>query len=67
MAELLTKPELAELLKMTKRQIDTLCESRTRKKQPQSVRLPVIKINGNVRFDRSDVDAWIERLKEDTA
>lgn len=60
--ELLDTKEVAALLKMSKRQVDTLCESRTREKQKHPI--PVIKINGNRRFLRADVEAWLLKLRE---
>lgn len=62
--ELWTKEELADFLKMSKRQIDTLCETRTRAKQRPEHRLPVLKINGNVRFARPAVERWLQTLQE---
>jgi predicted DNA-binding transcriptional regulator AlpA len=65
MSDVLTKPELAEFLKMTVRQIDSLCETRVRARQKHP--LPVFKINGSVRFSRSKVEAWLQSLQEEAA
>jgi predicted DNA-binding transcriptional regulator AlpA len=60
--EILTIDELASLLKMSRRQIYTMCESRTRTGSMKDYPLPVLKINGNLRFRKADVDSWVERL-----
>jgi predicted DNA-binding transcriptional regulator AlpA len=67
MGEILTIDELAALLKMTKRQIYTMCERRTREGAMKDHPLPVLKINGNLRFRKVDVDAWVEKLTEKRA
>jgi excisionase family DNA binding protein len=67
MGEILTIDELAALLKMTRRQIYTMCETRTRNGVMKDHPLPVLKINGNLRFKRADVDAWLLRLTEQKA
>jgi len=50
MGEILTITELPELLKMSTRQIYTMCETRTRNGSMKDHPLPVLKINGNLRF-----------------
>lgn len=67
MGEILTIDELAALLKMTRRQIYTMCERRTRNGAMKDHPLPVLKINGNLRFKRADVDAWLLKLTEQKA
>lgn len=67
MTQILTKSELADLLKMTPRQIDTLCETRTRKKQRPEHRLPILRVNSNVRFVLADVERWLQQLREEQA
>jgi predicted DNA-binding transcriptional regulator AlpA len=64
MNEILTITELAAHLKMTKRQIYTMCEKRTRTGPMRDHPLPVLKINGNLRFRKADVDSWVARLAE---
>jgi predicted DNA-binding transcriptional regulator AlpA len=64
MGEILTIDELAALLKMTRRQIYTMCETRTRNGAMKDHPLPVLKINGNLRFRKSDVDSWLMLLAE---
>ena len=65
--EILTVDELAGLLKMSKKQIYTMCEARTRCGAMKNHPLPVLKINGNVRFLRKDVDSWLAGLLESKA
>ena len=48
--EILTVDELAALLKMTKRQSYTMTETRTLEGGMKDHPLPVLKINGNLRF-----------------
>ncbi len=62
--EILTITELAALLKMSKKQIYTMCETRTRNGAMKTHPLPVLKINGNLRFLRKDVDLWLSKLIE---
>jgi Helix-turn-helix domain len=61
--DILTKQELADILKISKRAVDTLCETRTRVKQKHPV--PVFKINGAVRFSRQAITDWLQRLQEE--
>jgi excisionase family DNA binding protein len=62
--EILTVDELAEMLQMSKRQIYTMCETRTRNGSMKDHPLPVLKINGNLRFRKADVDSWLATLAE---
>jgi predicted DNA-binding transcriptional regulator AlpA len=64
MGEILTVTELAGLLKMTTRQIYSMCEERTRNGSMKHNPLPKMKLNGNLRFLKSDIEAWINRQKE---
>ena len=65
--EILTVDELAVLLKMSKKQIYTMCETRTRIGAMKDHPLPVLKINGNLRFRKADVDSWLANLAEGQA
>jgi predicted DNA-binding transcriptional regulator AlpA len=67
MNEILTITELAALLKMSKKQIYTMCETRTRIGAMKNHPLPVLRINSNLRFLRKDIDAWLVRLAEGKA
>lgn len=55
--EILTIAELAAMLKMNKRQIYSMTDSRTRAGSMKANPLPVLKINGNIRFRKSDIEA----------
>jgi predicted DNA-binding transcriptional regulator AlpA len=66
--EILTVEELATLLKMSKKQIYTMCEVRTRttgamREHP----LPSLKINGNLRFRRAAIEEWLLKLEASKA
>ena len=60
--EILTVAELAAMLKMSKGQIYEMTRARTRSGAMREDSIPVVKINGNVRFRKSDIEAWIEKL-----
>ena len=60
--EVLTILEVAALLKMTKRQVYELTRNRGQVRQDHPI--PVLKINGNVRFLRSDIDRWLQKLAD---
>jgi len=59
MPEIMTIEQLASYLQMTRRQIYELTSKRG---QNVPNPLPVFKINGNIRFRRSDVEVWIATL-----
>jgi len=63
MGEILTIDELAVMLKMSKRQIYTMTETRTSSGAMKANPLPVLKINGNLRFRRAAIDEWLMRLE----
>ena len=60
--ELLTVGELAALLKMSTTQVYEMTRERTRSGAMRDNPIPVMKINGNVRFLKSDIEDWIEKL-----
>jgi hypothetical protein len=62
MDEIWTVEELAQFLKMNRRQIYTMTEARTRAKQKHP--LPVLRINGNLRFSKTAVMEWLAKLQE---
>ena len=62
MGEILTVDELASLPKMNRRQIYSMTESRTRAKQKHP--LPILRVNGNLRFSRTAVEVWLTNLQE---
>ena len=57
MNEILTITELAAMLKMSKGQIYEMTKARTRTGPMKDHPLPVLKINGNLRFKRADVES----------
>jgi predicted DNA-binding transcriptional regulator AlpA len=63
--EILTVDELAALLKMNKKQIYTMCETRTRNGSMKRNPLPVVRINSNLRFDKVAVLEWWAKLQEE--
>ena len=60
--EILTVAEVASLLKMSEPQVYETTTARTRTGAMRERPIPLFKINSNVRFRNSDVEAWIERL-----
>jgi predicted DNA-binding transcriptional regulator AlpA len=62
MTEILTVAELAAMLKMSTGQVYEMTRGRTRSGAMCEHPLPVLKINGNVRFRKSDIEDWIEKL-----
>jgi excisionase family DNA binding protein len=63
MTEVLTIDELAAWLKLSRTQVYSMLRKRgqARMRHP----LPAMRINGNIRFRRQDVEAWLEKLAED--
>jgi predicted DNA-binding transcriptional regulator AlpA len=47
---------------MSKGQVYEMTSTRTRSGNMREHPLPVLKINGNLRFRKSDVEDWIEKL-----
>jgi hypothetical protein len=62
--EILTPDELGKLLKMNKRQVYSMTCSRARSGSMKKNPLPILRINGNLRFLKSDVEAWLQRERE---
>lgn len=52
--EILTLPEVAQLLKVAEKTVYTMA---------QKGELPAFKVRGQWRFKRDDIDAWIEQQK----
>ena len=67
MGEILTVTELAALLNMSKGQIYEMTKEHTRTGSMKDHQLPVLKINGVLRFRESDADSWLARLAEGKA
>jgi predicted DNA-binding transcriptional regulator AlpA len=59
---LLNVQDLASLLKMTRRQVYGLLELKTRNSSSNPI--PFLKIHGNVRFLRADIEAWLMKERE---
>ena len=62
--EILTADEVAALLQISKRQVYELAKPRTQSGDVRKHPLPALRIGKSVRFRRSDVEAWIEKLVE---
>jgi len=65
MIEILTLDEVAAWLKMTRSQVYGMTRKRSQVRQDHP--LPVLRINGNLRFRKSDVEAWLARLAGERA
>jgi excisionase family DNA binding protein len=52
--EILTLPEVADLLKVAEKTVYTMA---------QKAELPAFKVRGQWRFKREDIDRWIEQQK----
>lgn len=60
--EILTVTEVAAMLKFSKSQVYELAKARTRTCEVRENPLPVVRIGSSVRFRKSDVEAWVEKL-----
>jgi predicted DNA-binding transcriptional regulator AlpA len=60
--EIMKVDEVAAWLKMSKSQVYELTNERTRSGDIREHPLPVLRIGSSVRFRKSDVEAWIEKL-----
>lgn len=60
--EILTVNEVAAWLKISKRHVYELMQQRTRSGEVRSNPIPSLRIGSSVRFRKSDVEAWIEKL-----
>ena len=67
MQEILTIEQLADMLQMSKRQIYTMCETRTRNGSMKENPLPVLRINGNLRFHRASIQEWLLKIEQQKA
>jgi excisionase family DNA binding protein len=63
--EILTVAEVAAMLKMSRGQVYEMTKERTRSGAMRDNPIPFLKINGNVRFRKNDIEAWIEKLVAD--
>jgi predicted DNA-binding transcriptional regulator AlpA len=62
MTEILTVAELPVMLKMSKAQVYEMTRERTRNGSMRDNPVPVLRINGNLRFRKADIEAWLESL-----
>jgi predicted DNA-binding transcriptional regulator AlpA len=60
--EFLTVSDLANMLKVGKSTISALTTERTRSGDLRENPLPVIRIGRCVRFRKTDIDGWVEKL-----
>lgn len=60
--EILTADEVASLLKISRWHVYELARERTKSGDLRKDPLPCIRLGKAVRFRRSDVEAWIEKL-----
>ena len=64
MPEILTISEVADLLKMKVSQVYSMTSARGRARM--SAPIPILRLNGNIRFRRQDILEWLDRCaKED--
>jgi len=62
MTEILTVDEVAALLRMSRSQTYKLTQPRTASGDLREHPLPVLRIGTSLRFRKSDVEEWIEKL-----
>ena len=62
MLDILTVTEVAFLLRISKSKVYELTNGRTRSGDTRDNPLPVVRFGSCVRFRRSDVETWIEKL-----
>jgi predicted DNA-binding transcriptional regulator AlpA len=59
---ILTVAEAADLLKMKPSQVYSMTKKRGRARMERPI--PVIKINGSLRFAKESLEAWLKELEE---
>ena len=60
--EILTVEEVAKLLKVSKWHVYELTQPRTKAGDIRENPLPCVRFGKSVRFRRSDIESWIEKL-----
>jgi excisionase family DNA binding protein len=65
MPEILTIDELASWLKLSRAQVYSMTRARAKVRMDNP--LPVLRLNGNIRFRRTDIEAWLERVSKEAA
>lgn len=63
MTEILTIDELAAWLKIPRSAVYSQTRSRHRARYGDRA-IPFLKINGSIRFIRTEIEAWLQRLAE---
>lgn len=63
--EILTVQGVAGLLKMKPAQIYEMCRARTRARRTYPI--PMMRLNGNLRFRKSDILKWLDQQANRTA
>lgn len=63
MTDLLTVDDLASLLKVSKWQVYELAKERTRSGDVRDNPLPCIRIGSLVRFNKEDVEVWLDQRR----
>jgi predicted DNA-binding transcriptional regulator AlpA len=61
-SEILTVPELAQWLKVSRRSIYEMTASRGQ--QRHEIPLPILRLPVGLRFRRSDIEAWLNRCAD---
>lgn len=60
--EILTADDVAKMLKISKGQVYEMSRARTRTGEVRNNPIPSLRIGSSVRFRKSDVEDWIEKL-----
>jgi len=60
--EILTVAEVAAMLKISKGQVYELAKERTRTGELRGNPIPRVRIGASVRFRKSDIEEWVEKL-----
>ncbi len=65
MTEVLTIDELCQWLRLSRTQVYSMLRKRGQARMTHP--LPALRINGNIRFRRQDIEQWLQRLAEQEA
>jgi predicted DNA-binding transcriptional regulator AlpA len=65
--EILTVETLAEMLSMSTNQVYEMTRARTRSGAMRDNPIPVLRVNGNVRFSRESIDLFLARCEQKNA
>jgi excisionase family DNA binding protein len=60
--EILTVAEVAAMLKLSKSQIYEMTNKRTRTGSIRENPIPYLRLGRSLRFRKSDIEAWLEKL-----